>query len=71
MSSSSRISEASRVPGAAGAADVDRQAQRVPAVHARAPDEPLVEHVEPGYLADLGPGPFDARERLGEQLRPR
>ena len=41
-------------PGAAGAAHVDRQAQRVPAVHPGAPDEPLVENVEARDLADRG-----------------
>ena len=32
-------------PGAARAPDVDREAQRIPAVDSGAPDEPLVEHV--------------------------
>ena len=40
------------VAGGAGAADVDDEAQRVVGGDARAADDPLVEHVEAGDLAD-------------------
>ena len=41
------------VAAAAGAAHVDRQPQRVVAVHARPSGQPLVQHVEAGQRADL------------------
>src|SRR2546429_9224832 len=56
------------VAGGAGAADVNREPQRVPAGDAGAPCEAFIEDVEPRDLPDLLARALERRDRFAEQL---
>jgi hypothetical protein len=58
------------VAGATGAADVDREPERVPVGDAGAAREPLVEDVEPGQRADRLARAGHGHERLTQHLPP-
>ena len=66
----SKPRSANSMPGDVRAADVNGEAERIPAGDAGAADDRLVEDVEPGDLADLWRVTSRGRERLGDQLRP-
>ena len=55
------------VPARAGAANVDREPQRVVPVHARPSGDALVEHVEPRQLADRLARALERLDRLREE----
>jgi len=57
-------------PGAVRFAHVHSEPERVPGENAGAPDEPLVEDVEPRDPADLLPGALHPFDGLLEELRP-
>ena len=56
--------------GAAGASDVDCEAQRIPVVHPRPPDQSLVQKLELRDPLDFPADMFDSRQRPREQLGP-